>query len=414
MWINEQKLKKSSWWSISYMDPKTKKRVRMKREDHPHFNTYEEAEKWVRTQDAALHAAKQRSADKVAWREKFYDFAELVGKFETWVKQRAPNENGASRQRLDYYIMPFFLETKLCNNVNQWRYFYQEFRNWLDQEAASPKYNRKISYSYKNHVINTLNQFTQFLLDYNKMDPESRVLCSHFPRHLVGSRSVEDILSDEEFKDVHERLKKIDAGVADFFYILRHTGMRFNELFSLPLIALHSGKMDGPLDKTLTEVGINYYGYIFLESQCAPGRPKDNNGLYVRKPLKSRKKIDMKGARTIPIQDKECWNILARRYKVGKTLGADLNQKLFFEELGKTIIERTLYDLYANLTYKAKQYHCLRHTFATYLIGETRSYFLAQAILGHRTLRIFEGYNHLFELMNIRAKAKDQEIEEIA
>lgn len=403
----------SEWFSITYVDPKTKKRIRLKQEEHPKFTSLKEAQTWVKSQDAARHAAKQRSEEKVRWREKFYDFAELVEKFETWVKQKAPNQNGESRQRLDYYIMPFFLETKLCNNVNQWRYFYQEFRTFLDQEAVSPKYNRPISYSYKNHVINTLNQFTQFLLDHNQMDPESRILCSHFPRHLVGSRTVEDVLSDDEFKDVHKRLSKIDPAVGDFFYILRHTGMRFNELWSLPLIALHSGKMQGPLDKTLTEVGINYYGYIFLESQCAPGRIKEK-GIYVRKPLKSRKKIDMKGARTIPIADKECWNILARRYKAGKRPDTDLNQILFFEEVSKTTLENALRETYEKVSYKKKEYHCLRHTYATYLIGETRSYFLAQAILGHRTLRIFEGYNHLFELMNIRAKAKDQEIEEIA
>jgi integrase len=404
----------TEWFSITYIDPKTKKRTRMPRDKHPHFSTQDEAKKWVKTQDAAFHAAKQRSQDKVAWREKFYDFAELVGKFQIWVKQRAPNQNAESRQRLDYYIMPFFLETKMCNNVNQWRYFYQEFRTFLDQDAISPKYNRKISYSYKNHVINTLNQFTQFLLDHNQMDPENRVLCSHFPRHLVGSRSVEDVLSSEEFTDVHKRLTKIDPDVADFFYILRHTGMRFNELWSLPLTGLHSGQMEGALDKTLSEVNIKYFGYIFLESQCERGRIKDDKGLYVRKPLKSRKKIDMKGARTIPIADKECWNILARRFKTKKGNNIDMGQTLFFENVSKTTLERSINELYQILPYKKKEFHCLRHTYATFLIGETRNYFLAQAILGHRTLRIFESYNHLFELMNIRAKSKNQSIEEIA
>ncbi len=122
----------------------------------------------------------------------------------------------------------------------------------------------------------------------------------------------------------------------------------------------------------------------------------------------------MKGARTIPISDKECWNLLARRYTKDKTKNLDLGEILFFGKVPKTKLENPLKDLYATLKYKKKEFHCLRHTYATFLIGETRNYFLAQAILGHRTLRIFEGYNHMYELLNIRAKAMNQVIAEIA
>lgn len=414
MWINEQKLKNQpSWYSISYIDPKTNKRVRMKRSAHPHFSTYDEAEKWTKTQDAAFHAAKQRSQARAAWRTKFYDFAALVDDFQVWTKQKAPSQNGETRKRLEYYVMPFFLETKLCNNVNQWRYFYGEFRSQLDSHATSAKYQKPLSYSYKNHVINALNQFTEWLVEQNKMEVESRILCAHFPRHLIGSRTVEDVLPDDEFKDVHVRLSKTNESAADFFYILRHTGMRFNELWSLPLNALHSGELSGPLHKTLREASVSYVGYIFLESQCAASRKKDG-GKYIRRPLKGRKKIDMKGARTVPVMDKTCWNILAKRYKEGKALGKDLGEMLFFEGVTKSSLENALRLTYEPLPYKKKVYHCLRHTYATNFIGETRSYFLAQIILGHRSPKVFDNYNHIFDLMNMRAKALDEEIDFIA
>src|SRR5690606_3377101 len=142
------------------------------------------------------------------------------------------------------------------------------------------------------------------------------------------------------------------------------------------------------------------------------------DGTIARKPLKGRKKISPKNSRIIPIREKETWNVLARRYKEqkaaleSKVWGRDPINYMLFEDLKYSKAKRSLESAYEGSVFTTKTWHDCRHSFCTFFVGETRSFFLARAILGHKS-NAFEKYLHIYEEMTLKAKQNQQEIEEI-
>lgn len=407
-------------WRITYND-ETGKRCRMSPKLHPKFLTRAEAEQWAKSQEAYQNASRARMQRKNEWRSQFYDFVKLEKDFVNWHKAEAPNSYKNSRYYM-IYVLEFFLNVKQQGNVNLWHLFHQEFRDWLTREARGTRkinQDKAIAYSTANGCIKTLNNFMRFLVAYNLMDKDSNVTCECFPQHLVGKRGWEDVITKEEFVVIHKQLVMLDQDVADFFYVDYWTGMRFAELLGLPMAFVYGGQLDGPIGEELKKHNVPCFGYIVLESQLKEDFQKrlpDNS--FARKPLKTRKKISPENSRTIPVMDKECWNIIARRYKIQKAkldqseFGLDKMNYLIFDGMNMSHANRTLKRAYERVAMRAKSFHCCRHSRATYLVGETRSYFLGRSIIGHRS-DAFDGYVHTFAMVALKAKQSSQDIDEI-
>ena len=179
--------------------------------------------------------------------------------------------------------------------------------------------------------------------------------------------------------------------------------MRLNELRGISLDNTFKGTVDNEkLNAEFLRNGFTTYGYILLESQPAQDTHCRIDGVKIeRKPLKSRKSISYNDGRLIPIFDKVAFNILAKRYneqgEFYKKLiwGLDKKNYLLFENVTKNFLAKKLHEAYEQTTFRYKPPHCLRHTRATYLAGETQSYILASLLLGHKKMETTDRYIHL-------------------
>ncbi len=406
----------SSTWRITYLD-ENGKRCRMSPKLHPKFLTKEEAETWAKTQKAYEQSRRAKTIKKAEWRSKFYNFNEIEKEFIEWHKTYAPNSYRSDHLYLTY-VFDFFLNVKQQGNVNMWNLFHEEFKSWLIKEAVgTKKTTKKISYSTANHCIKTLNNLQNYLTSHQKMDRESNVPCKCFPQHFVNKRGYEDVITYEEFYRVLAEMRAIDDASADFFVVAFWTGMRVSETLGLPMSYLYGGKLEGPIADEMNKHKIQIHGYIVLESQLRDDYiSRDEFKKIHRKPLKTKKKISAENARTIPITDKDCWNVLVARYKSQQELYAKLEYGLnkddypLFDGLNMTRANTALREAYTRLgVAKHKTFHCARHSRATYLVGETRSYFLGKAIIGHKS-DVFDDYVHIYEFISIKAKQSDDEI----
>jgi integrase len=256
--------------------------------------------------------------------------------------------------------------------------------------------------------------------DYNKIDPENAVKIRRYPEHKLNQRGYADIILEEERDLIYQKMREIHEPAADFFLTLWHTGMRFNELFQLPINSMFKGKAPDALDEELTRCSISYHGYLVLESQGVyDDHRREEDQSIARKPLKASKKISPKNSRTIPIASKEVWNILARRYKEQKkeyeksTFGINLSNYLLFQDLEWNKANLTIKKAYELIDRPHKSYHCCRHSFATLMVWKTKSIFLARSITGHKS-NAFERYLHVWEQMTLEAQKGEQQIDEIA
>jgi len=325
---------------------------------------------------------------------------------------------------LEQFVFPFFLQEKRSSNVNMWHLLHQDFEDWLRVDAETVK-NRSdgrktIAIATANNVIKTLNTFMEFLSKYNLVDPDNVKKMKSFPPHMTNHRDISDVLSQAEYEELLGVLRRSSPSVADFVQVLCTTGLRFNEMFSLPYKALHAGQVrDESFHSELVRYGISYFGYILLENQARfDDRRRSPDGSIERKPLKGRKTMSLRDARVIPIVDAHAWNILVRRFKNSKRdfergiYTKDHQDYCLFGDLEYNQAQRALKDAYRHMPqYKRKSYHCLRHTFCTNFVGNTRNYFLTQQILGHKTPRIFENYLHIHERLAITASQSDSEPE---
>ena len=420
MFIDKRILKDGShYYSFSYND-KNGKRIRLKKSEHPHFTDRKTAEAWSKSQKAFEQSQKNLIAQKLEWKSQYFEFDSLVIKYADWQKSQAPNSWENNITWLEQYVLPWFLSFKKQNNVNGWHFLYSEFIDYLRDEATTTSRGTKLAVASSNKVIHTLNSFVRFLGKYNLIDPSAAIKCEAFPDSLQKTKSFDNVIKPDEFSIIEKKLSEAHKPSADMFRLLYFTGLRSNEGFSLPMSFLYSGNMDGILHEKLAEQDIKYYGYIVLESQCADkSRPRNPDTHEIpRKPLKGRKTIHNKNNRVIPIRDKETWNILASRYLAcqeefeTRKYGSNETNYLLFPDVNNTKVSRELKVAYSNSSYKQKTLHDCRHSFCTYFVGETANFFLARAILGHKS-NAFERYLHIYESISLNAKRKSQKIQVI-
>ncbi len=135
-----------------------------------------------------------------------------------------------------------------------------------------------------------------------------------------------------------------DAAYYRFGYF---TGMRFNEMWGLSLDDIYDGKIhDENFQQRLEEHGLGEYpGYVVLESQPALSKAslrQNGTGKILRKPLKGRKSIEERFARTIVILDRQLWEDLKVLYNEKlaqyhrRKWGPDLRDYALFDKVHRS------------------------------------------------------------------------------
>ena len=408
----------SQYFSFVYWDGE--KRVRLKKDEHPHFDSREKAEQWANAKEAEINTAKSRIMRRLQWKTQYYQFTKLSDDYIEYCKKTQPNSWKNSKFDLENYVIPFFLEVKKSNNPNNWSLHFEDFKTWLVDEAFTIRKKKSlISYATKNHCIKTLNTFLDYLKRQNLVDPANVYKVTSFPAHLVGSRNADHLIAEEEFRVVHALLKHSNSHAATFFEAAYWTAMRFNEIFGLSIDDIFIGEIDdNVLKPALKHHGIEYYGYIILQSQPATKiRERLTNGSIKRKPLKGKPKIDSKYDRLIPIISKDLFNSLVRLYKIQeekfkkKVYGSNPKDYVLFEELTHSDTVVSLREAYGKTKYFQKSYHCCRHTRCTELVGKTRDFVLARYWLGHARQETTLRYTHIYQQSANTARKKSQKIE---
>ncbi len=406
------------YFSFVYWDGE--RRVRLKKQEHPHFDSRDQAEEWAKAKEAEFESAKSRIIRRLKWKSQYYEFAKISESYADYCKKIQPNSWKNSIFYLNHYVLPFFLDVKKSNNPNNWSLHFEDFRNWLEDEAIGVKHSKKkLAYSTKNHCIKTLNVFLDYLGRNNLVDKSNVHKLSGFPASKINFRDAGSLITEEEFRSIYSILKETDPLVAIFFMTAFYTGMRFNEIFGLSIDDLYVGELeDNVLRTALADHKIPYYGYVVLESQPATKiRERLPNGSIQRKPLKGKPRISEKHNRLVPIIDKHLFNELVKLYKAqeGKLkqrrFGSNPKDYVLFEDLTQSETVVALREAYAKTRYTHKSYHCCRHTRCTELVGKTRDFVLARYWLGHARQETTLRYTHIYQQSARTARKKNQKVD---
>jgi integrase len=155
---------------------------------------------------------------------------------------------------------------------------------------------------------------------------------------------------------------------------------------------------------------------LVLESQPKSGSVlRDEHGVVGRKPLKGKKVISSQNSRTIPILDKETFNMLAELWIIQKERlnkkvhGSDPKNYLLFDGLTKNTFGNYMRSVCSRHKIRPYTPHCCRHTFATEFTGMIMgNIFLCQLVLGHADTSTTRKYIHLWEQIQKDLKSADQ------
>ena len=416
MRIEKRQNKDGSWqYSFLYYCPIKKTNFRLRHDEIiERFGripkTDEEASDAKKILEMSVEVRKLEYSRLQDWKNKYVEYSVLINEFKSkWMPARAPNSFRNTLFYLENYVLYWFLTKSQLNNVLLWPDYYHDFKNWLNEEAVlTSNKHQKISNIGKRNCINALNNFLKFLKD--KKVIKSIEHCSALVGNRKFKRTIDDVVLPDEFELIYAELLNIDVEIAHYYRVLYFTGMRSNEAFGLSLDDFLPGKPESITD-SFKDYGYQCFGYIVLESQPKeyPVRNERTNRV-VRKPLKSKLDISPEHSRTIPIIDKEAFNILAQCFNREANLlekriyGGNKKDYLFFPNISKTKVRNALIEAYRNLKKKPKSPHCLRHSRATLLAGETKNFLLIQQWLGHTKQETTMQYVHLAGLLNKKAR----------
>jgi integrase len=411
----------TSYYSFLYQDKTTNKRARLSREHiRNRFGkdilSANEAEQAAKLLDAEYESLRHRLSKRAAWEKEFYDFTNLVERYEKYQKKLAPNSYENNVHYLRHYVMHYFLTLSRCNNIDFWPELYDKFKEWLETEAyLLKKPTQLISYGGKNHCIKALNTFMRQL--HREKIIQRLTLCEKFPSYKLNERSIDDVISHSEMERVYESLVKNGCELEAIFYrLLYFTGLRFNEGLGVSISDLHVGQVQHPsLQRLLARHEIEYEGYLVISSQPDHRTRglRSSSGHINRKPLKGRKKISEKFSRVLAITDSLLWMKLVERYNrqvdnyEAKKWGQELSDYALFDGLDHSTATRRLVQAYADARIRYRSWHCCRHSCATNLIGSTGDYNLGRLWLGHSTPSVIERYVHVHQAI-VRMSQKSE------
>lgn len=397
------------YYSILTKD-KNGKTVRIKNKDLPKFESEEQVRTWIKSQEAFRKSKTALIEQKIKWKTTYYNFEDLLKKYEVWQQKKAPNSYKSYTNYLEHYIMPWFLDKNQASNVNNWHLLFFDFRDYLESQAKNLK-NLPMSYGAKKCCIQTLNTFMTFLVERNLLDPDCYKKCPTL-RDPEKFKGLESVVQQDSYLRI---IQKLEGQYKDLFTILYHTGMRQGEALGLSMDSLFGGKLDNALGKSLEEKEISYLGYLVLESQPKyKNRKRNPDGTIDRKPLKQRPSISAKNSRIVPIFEKETWNLLVALYQKQeesfekKAYGKNRKNYILFDEIKVGSLHRVLSNAIRDSNCPKHTWHDLRHTFCTRFVSNTRDFFLAKTILGHQS-KVFERYLHLSEQM-VREVNRDESL----
>jgi integrase len=259
-------------------------------------------------------------------------------------------------------------------------------------------------------------------------------VCEAFHDSKLNERTIDDVITEDEYNSVYERLKMNgDNNEAEFFSMLYWTGMRFNEAIGISLADIYKGDISRDSFKNLLwrnriyfgdEINdvkdylYRYFGFFTLSSQ-----PDNNgsrniirnvNGEVLRKPLKSKKVINERNTRVIPIINDELWLSLICRAKKAYQLckerpysTKDKSSFLLFENINKTTTTNKLKKAYEQVGLRYRSWHCCRHSRGTFLYGKTGDKQLSKAWLGHSSDKVHDKYLHTYEALLREIKSNE-------
>lgn len=394
-----------------------KRHLNIPRASYKRFESREEAEKYAKSKNAIeTLLPHSRALKNLEWKSEFHDFNELIESFtHSYLKTKCKNSWKESLTYLNNYVLPYFLGQKKENNLNLWYQSFFSFKYWLEKDARTTRGNRPLSPSTINHCIRTLNSFIKHSSMVGKVDlSKASIKCAGIEQDRIDAcaRKYEDVIKASEFQSIYEKL----SVSKEIFLCLLNTGMRFNEIYSLPLNALYKGdeKLSPVIKDAFYKMGKKIYGYIYLESQIKhKHRTRNDDHSIDRKPLKSKRAISPKYARLIPIVDELTWTVLSKRrneslreFKAKKFNSSDPNDYFLFGEFNLNKVRKEFHIL------TNYEFHACRHSFVTFLLKNLLDHDVAGAetivreITGHKS-KAFERYSHILEDMN--RSATDEE-----
>lgn len=432
----DRKTKAEIGWRYEFRayNPTTRRNEPVPRDQLPEHiqncTSDEVAEAYCKSRDAEDDAVKHRAKKRLDWKKKYADFDKLLTKFEGWQKKNAPNSYENDVYYLERYAFHFFLDQKEShNNILNWSLYYDEFKTWL-QTVKPLKWNKEnLSLNTQNKVIKALNKFLEMV---GKENDKQFTKCPQYKRHELPKVSAQELLTEEDIKQIQYQLKGISKDSHDMFTVLVRTGMRENEGAGIAQAFVFDGHIDGTKSKKIhRQIEVSelpdYFGYICLESQPdrSPARIvkpfKDRfgetwaEGTVPRKPLKLRKEIAPEHFRFIPIFDKQAWNIIVERYndqteKFEKRVhGKNPRDYLLFEDFSLGVFYNHLVKAFGQAKLEFRSPHKLRHTYLTWFYDKTNEdRFLAKKVAGHAEERSMEIYSHMSEQIGLEQKQKTQ------
>lgn len=416
------------------------------------FENKERANKYRTSLRAKADAKNDLKAFRMRMNKKYGNHSNYLDSYLKQKMKEAPKSFQRSEWHMVHYVYPFFLYEKKKRNAQSWALYFDDFKDWIE-DAVSIRKNKlsgdgqsRLSISSINKIIGDLNGYLDFL--YKKrhlsiLPPK----CEHLSGAEDGYRTGDDIVTDEEYNLVLSKFDELisakEAAIEQvhfpkekrallkkqllqiqhsksLYIVCRGTGMRISEAMGISFGDFYPRPLkDVNLNAILMKNNFSSLSYIVLKSQL--GEYDKSAGKWNREPLKTKKKISLENARTIPIfnNQEECDQVLKSHfietrtsYKISEfsQVAANEGQFLFFRHTNKNIATAYLRKIYEELElkgYKWKSFHCLRHSRSNEVISQTHDQVLVKLLLGHKS-RIFERYVHL-EATLAKKLTKDQE-----
>lgn len=154
--------------------------------------------------------------------------------------------------------MYYFLDIRNSSNPNNWHLLFREFKDWVDEEMLNCNGEKTQSYSTKNHAINVLNTFLECLGEYGKIDQDSVKRVKPWPKSMIKNKDHTSVISERDFSRILVAIRAQSSfsdlereTISEFYRVLRETGMRINELWSMPFCSLHRGQIKGAVHESL-------------------------------------------------------------------------------------------------------------------------------------------------------------------
>lgn len=394
---------KAHYW-VSYKSVLDGKRKRVPKKVTGILPTKESVTEWIEKHMADFLAKENAMLEKHQWRSTG-DMILRYDEFKAYKKLHQPNSYQVTTSSLKNYVLPYFMTECGHSNPNHWHNDAQRFKSWLITEAASKSPNA-MAVGTANTAINAYNKFCEWLRDHAKvLDFENCRPLIAYEGKLLNRRGAKDLVDEQEFTMVAAQLRTFSELYADVWLVQRHTGMRVGELCGLSLKSVATALPPHIIDEFKDAGVTQFFGSVYLDSQPRDAYVKRYNEEIPRKPLKGRDEISPKCARTIPISDKNVWNILATRHGIQKELhlklahGPDKESYILFDGMQTNHYLEALRQVYKLIGLRAKTSHSLRHTRATELTQMKISDKVQELVLGHKGLAQ-QRYQHIVEVIN--------------